>query len=72
VSLPSRLGKRTAWTVAVLAAAACLLVAEIGPLQSADIQKAPGNYTPAPGDEDEASVLQSADIQKAPGNNPPS
>jgi WD40 repeat protein/beta-lactamase regulating signal transducer with metallopeptidase domain len=34
--LPSRLGHRTAWLVAVLAAATCLIVAGVGPLQSAN------------------------------------
>src|SRR5262249_15043982 len=32
---PPRLGRRTAWTVTVLAAAACVAVAGVGPLRSA-------------------------------------
>jgi WD40 repeat protein/beta-lactamase regulating signal transducer with metallopeptidase domain len=37
--LPSRLGKRAAWTVAGLALTACLVIAGVGPLQSADSRK---------------------------------
>jgi WD40 repeat protein/beta-lactamase regulating signal transducer with metallopeptidase domain len=52
--LPSRLGKRVAWTVAILAAVACLVVAGIGPLQSADTPgtaaAGPEPRSPATGD----------------------
>jgi WD40 repeat protein/beta-lactamase regulating signal transducer with metallopeptidase domain len=34
--LPTRLGKRAGWTVAVLAAASCLVAGGVGPLHSAD------------------------------------
>ena len=44
--LPSRLGKRAAWTVAVLAAAACLAVAGVGPLRSAADDQSPAEPVP--------------------------